>query len=286
MGCRLGGVRIVAAGKVVPPRGWVCPRRSLSENVLLYVRKGRGDLTAGDQVLPLRGGHLYLVRAGVPHVLGADAGQVLEHWHLHFTLLDGSGQPVAPEALPFPEALSLPARSALEREFLRCVQCASEQGAASGAGVLASFFAVLEQVLQAAADAMGDERAPARSGDAHARRAGQVMDAVELMMRHVADDLSLEEISAHVGMSPSHFEKVFKRVTGSTPHAYYLGLKMERAKALLATPDRRLGDIAVEVGFSSLHHFSRTFKQYEGELPSRYAARVRLTAPRPSSTST
>ncbi|HHX38749.1 MAG TPA: AraC family transcriptional regulator [Armatimonadetes bacterium] len=276
-------MRISAAGKAVPPKGWVCPRRTLSEHLLLYVRKGSGTLQTGEQTLPLRAGHLCLIRAGTPHLLGADSGQVLEHWYLHFVLLDAHGAALVPEALRLPEALVLPARRAMEREFLRCVQCAAEQGAISAAGTLASFFNVLEQVLQEGdGTAVGEGAASLQGRGTHARRSAQVMDAVELMLRHVSDDLSTEEIAAHVGMSASHFEKVFRRVTGTTPYAYYLGVKMERAKALMAASNRRLSDIAIELGFSSLHHFSRAFKQYEGELPSRYATRVRPPRPKGS----
>lgn len=283
MGSRLSGVRISAAGKAVPPKGWVCPRRTLSEHLLLYVRKGSGTLQTGEQTLPLRAGYLCLIRAGTPHLLGADSGQVLEHWYLHFVLLDAHGAALVPEALRLPEALVLPARRAMEREFLRCVQCAAEQGAISAAGTLASFFNVLEQVLQEGdGTAVGEGAASLQGRGTHARRSAQVMDAVELMLRHVSDDLSTEEIAAHVGMSASHFEKVFRRVTGTTPYAYYLGVKMERAKALMAASNRRLSDIAIELGFSSLHHFSRAFKQYEGELPSRYATRVRPPRPKGS----
>lgn len=283
MGLQLSGVRISAAGKAVPPKGWVCPRRTLSEHLLLYVRKGTGTLQAGEQTLALRGSHLCLIRAGTPHLLGADSGRVLEHWYLHFVLLDVHGAALAPEALRLPEAVVLPARRATEREFLRCVLCAGEQGCVSAAGMLASFFTVLEQVLQEGTGAAGGEGAASLQGrGTQARRSAQVMEAVELMMRHVSEDLSMEEIAAQVGMSASHFEKVFRRFTGTTPYTYYLGVKMERAKALMAASNRRLSDIAIELGFSSLHHFSRAFKQYEGELPSRYAARVRPPRPKGS----
>jgi hypothetical protein len=134
MGLQLSGVRISAAGKAVPPKGWVCPRRTLSEHLLLYVRKGTGTLQAGEQTLALRGSHLCLIRAGTPHLLGADSGRVLEHWYLHFVLLDAHGAALAPEALRLPEAVVLPARRATEREFLRCVLCAGASVAGGDRG--------------------------------------------------------------------------------------------------------------------------------------------------------
>ena len=278
MGSRLSGVRISAAGKAVPPKGWVCPRRTLSEHLLLYVRKGSGTLQTGEQTLPLRAGHLCLIRAGTPHLLGADSGQVLEHWYSISCFWMPMARHLSRKRCACRSAgAARPQGYGTRVSALRPVR----NGAAISRRERSPLLQRLEQVLQEGGR-LWEGAASLQGRGTHARRSAQVMDAVELMLRHVSDDLSTEEIAAHVGMSASHFEKVFRRVTGTTPYAYYLGVKMERAKALMAASNRRLSDIAIELGFSSLHHFSRAFKQYEGELPSRYAARVRPPRPKGS----
>jgi len=63
---------------------------------------------------------------------------------------------------------------------------------------------------------------------------------------------------------------VFVRVTGVTPHQYLVRTRLRRAAALLADPDRRIGDIALEVGFGDLSNFVRTFHRAAGMSPGRF----------------
>lgn len=274
---RIHGARVLGADKVISPRGWLLPRRVLEEDVLLYTRRGVGEITLGEATHPLRRDHLYLLRRGVPHLIRAGSRSAIECWSLRFLLLDGEGGTLDANVLGIPEVTAVAGRRALERLFVECVDHALHRERTAHLTLLASLFALLDALVQdARGDLAGEGSTPARrNGAARARQTEQVMAAVALMMRHVTGDLSLEELAAHAEMSPSHFEKVFKRVMGSSPHAYYIGLKMERAKEQMAAGGRTLSEIARNLGFTSLHHFSRTFRRYEGELPSRYAERAR-----------
>jgi len=266
------GARVVGADRVVSPRGWLLPWRTLEEDVLLYVRRGSGELTLAESTYPVRRDHLYLLRRGVPHLLRADARRAIEYWAIQFVLLDAHGDPLNASDLGIPDVVPTKGRHALERLFVECVHQALHCPGGRLA-LLAALFGLLDDLTDGVECAAAP---PGASGDgARSRHSAQVMAAVALMMEHVTGDISLEELAAHAEMSPSHFAKVFKRVMGSTPHAYYTGLKMERAKQQIAAGRGTLTQIAQELGFASLHHFSRTFKRYEGELPSRYAQRVR-----------
>lgn len=87
------------------------------------------------------------------------------------------------------------------------------------------------------------------------------------MERNPLGNYPLDELCARLGMSKSSFIAKFKSMTGSTPHAYLLRQRIERAKALLKT-GRAISSIADELGFSSLPHFSRVFREIVGESPS------------------
>ncbi|MDH7568924.1 MAG: AraC family ligand binding domain-containing protein, partial [Armatimonadota bacterium] len=88
------GVRVVSAGKLILPRGWVLPRRVLAEDALLYVRRGRGEVVVGESVLPLRREHVYLLPREVPHRAQAGTAHILEHWQLSFSLVGPDGTTV------------------------------------------------------------------------------------------------------------------------------------------------------------------------------------------------
>jgi YesN/AraC family two-component response regulator len=71
---------------------------------------------------------------------------------------------------------------------------------------------------------------------------------------------------------------MFKKATGLTFTDYLGRVRVERAKGLLLDPNRRISEVAYEVGFGSLTHFNRIFRKLVGESPTDYRERV---PPRP-----
>jgi AraC-like DNA-binding protein len=98
----------------------------------------------------------------------------------------------------------------------------------------------------------------------------RVRRAVELMQAHLGHDLPLEEIAAAAHLSPFHFARLFKKLTGATPHAYLASLRAARARALLAETDLSVTEIGSRVGYSSPSHFARAFRQATGTTPSAF----------------
>jgi AraC-like DNA-binding protein len=89
-----------------------------------------------------------------------------------------------------------------------------------------------------------------------------------------ADELSIKDIAAQVGISPFHFIRRFEAVFGVTPHQLRIRTRLERAKHLLAL-DRAVTDVCMEIGFTSLGTFSTTFARRVGASPSAYQRRMR-----------
>jgi AraC-like DNA-binding protein len=89
-----------------------------------------------------------------------------------------------------------------------------------------------------------------------------------------ADELSIKDIAAQVGISPFHFIRRFESVFGVTPHQLRIRTRLDRAKQLLAL-DRAVTEVCMEVGFSSLGSFSTTFTRRIGISPSAYQRRTR-----------
>lgn len=75
---------------------------------------------------------------------------------------------------------------------------------------------------------------------------------------------STEAIAAMCRCSPAHLRRVFKATTGQTLSDYATGIRLERAKTLLAQTDMPVTDIAVQMGFSSLSGFSFSFHKASG----------------------
>jgi AraC family transcriptional regulator len=120
-----------------------------------------------------------------------------------------------------------------------------------------------------------------RSPEMEVSRAGlvdrRIRRAVELMHAHMDRDLPLDEIAAAAFLSPFHFSRLFKKLTGNTPHAYLAGLRTARAETLLAETDLSITEISARVGYASPSHFTKAFRQSTGLTPRGFrAALVRV----------
>jgi AraC-like DNA-binding protein len=95
----------------------------------------------------------------------------------------------------------------------------------------------------------------------------RIRRAVELMHSHLDQDLPLEEIASAAHLSPFHFSRLFKKLTGTSPHAYLATLRNTRAQALLAETDLSITEVSTRVGYSSSSHFTKAFRQATGLTP-------------------
>lgn len=102
----------------------------------------------------------------------------------------------------------------------------------------------------------------------------RIRRAVEFMQTHLDRDLPLKEIAAASYLSPYHFARLFKKLTGTTPHAYLAGIRTARAKSLLAESDLSVGEIAARVGYASPSHFTKAFRQMTGLAPREFRAAI------------
>jgi len=83
-------------------------------------------------------------------------------------------------------------------------------------------------------------------------------------------NIRLDAMAGTSGLSTEYFARVFKATMGVSAYQYVLGLRVERAKALLCDDGQSLADIAAQCGFSHQEHMSRVFRRFTGLTPSRY----------------
>lgn len=102
----------------------------------------------------------------------------------------------------------------------------------------------------------------------------RIRRAVELMHAHLERELPLEEIAAAAYLSPFHFARLFKKLTGASPHAYLATLRVERAQTLLAETDLSIAEVSARVGYSSPSHFAKAFRQSKGLTPRAFRSAV------------
>jgi AraC-like DNA-binding protein len=112
-------------------------------------------------------------------------------------------------------------------------------------------------------------RAACRGGDE-----GRIADTMAFIRANTQRKLTVGQLAKRAGMSPSHFAHRFRDVAHVSPMRYVKHVRLEQARVLLVQSQARTSEIADRVGYSSLTHFTRDFKQHFGLAPGRYAREV------------
>ncbi|MCC7436140.1 MAG: helix-turn-helix transcriptional regulator [Methanoregulaceae archaeon] len=77
-----------------------------------------------------------------------------------------------------------------------------------------------------------------------------------------------DRVAREVGLSTSHFRHLFRQATGQPFRKYLMALRLERARKLLVEGDMPVSEVAIEVGFTGVAHFTRAFAQRFSAPPS------------------
>ncbi|MBQ9062073.1 MAG: helix-turn-helix transcriptional regulator [Eubacterium sp.] len=86
---------------------------------------------------------------------------------------------------------------------------------------------------------------------------------------HINEKITLKMMSDCVYLSQFHFSRKFKKETGLSPKQYVLQLKIANAEDLLVSSDKKVYEIAEEIGYEP-SRFCNLFKEYKGVSPSAY----------------
>ncbi|WP_310601824.1 AraC family transcriptional regulator [Anaerosporobacter sp.] len=88
--------------------------------------------------------------------------------------------------------------------------------------------------------------------------------------------ISLEQIAHNMYLSPVYISKIFKEETGESPINYLIKIRLEKAKELLQVSNSgSIKNVAKQVGYEDVYHFSKLFKKYYGISPMYYKKNVK-----------
>jgi len=112
-------------------------------------------------------------------------------------------------------------------------------------------------------------------GQQPAGRPGPHLDKIQTALGHIREqtdtELDVARLAATVGLSPSHLRRLFRETVGSSPRGVHREARMRKACEMLVYHSRmNISEIAFALGFSTVHNFSRAFRQVTGVSPSEY----------------
>lgn len=100
-----------------------------------------------------------------------------------------------------------------------------------------------------------------------------VREAMTLLEGRLHQPLDLKKLARDVGCAPPYLSRLVKQETGKTLLLHLRALRVEKASELLSGNDRNVTEVAFEVGYQSLSHFSKAFAQEKGMTPSQFLRR-------------
>lgn len=99
------------------------------------------------------------------------------------------------------------------------------------------------------------------------RHSALINKTIDFINNNYQDDLSLDKISEVIFLSPRYLNTIFKSEMGMTIFDYITDLRMEKAKELIVNYNKKIQDVAYEVGYNSVQSFLRLFKKYYKMTP-------------------
>jgi AraC family transcriptional regulator len=89
---------------------------------------------------------------------------------------------------------------------------------------------------------------------------------------HLGERILVADLARNTGLSPNYFAQSFTKQTGSSPHKFVMGLRVQRAAELLTCSKLSIAEIALDCGYSNQQHMCNVLRRHLGTTPSQIRA--------------
>lgn len=247
--------------------GWRVERHSHSFFQLIIAIDGSATIELGESSFQLNTGEILLINPGTPHALRADLGNPLKTLDTKFRMNDSEITDALRE-IPVPVGdLGQRVRQRLERVRIEGIQRRPWHRQVCNALLLDAVVALarsseartlVENEMQSIVPQISDPI---------------VAQVIELLEERFAEPWGVKEFAEKIGYSPEYLSKRCVRSTGSSVHQLLMQTRVRKAKHLLTDPAAPIKEISFAVGFKSIHHFSRVFREISGIPPAAWRRR-------------
>ncbi len=104
----------------------------------------------------------------------------------------------------------------------------------------------------------------------------RLVEVIQLMERSIEEPVAMRDIADRVGISARQMERLFLDQIGARPRAFYLRLRVAKARRMLRQTLNSVQHVALECGFTSTSHFCHAYKREFGLAPMRERRRACL----------
>lgn len=102
------------------------------------------------------------------------------------------------------------------------------------------------------------------------RYSRKIDEAIRYIQAHYYEDISLNSLSEHLGISPLYVSQLFKKEVGINLMTYITRYRIRVAEELLKSGNYKVYEVSEMVGYQTVQYFSNSFKKETGKKPSEY----------------
>ncbi|WP_239628034.1 helix-turn-helix domain-containing protein [Paenibacillus sp. H1-7] len=239
---------------------WRMLHISPTYNKLYYIRDGEGWVQIGNELFYPRPGELMLIPGGVKHSCSTTGGTPYTKYWCHFKSNINFGRLL--NRLNLPCLVQVEDAGTMQRHFEEMIHHYSTRGPTASIRIQAALFSVISLFLE---QALANQHH--HMGSAIERK---LIDSLHYIDAHLAEELTIEQLSLHAHFHPNYFIRMFKKHMGTPPMKYIHERRLEKAQQLLASTELTVGEVAGRTGFNDVSYFSAAFKKHTGATPSDY----------------
>lgn len=270
---------------------WYLARRAIFDYELLYVDEGHLEVVIDERVHYAQPGDFLLFKPGVEHSMkgipgsAGTWGAALHLPHIHFDLIfrnsydelytsfrpladfsDEELRMISPDLTQFAD-FDIPEFIRLDdpipvRELLMKIIAERERSAYGHTHIENGYLLVILGLLLRSVNLLSDPQV-----ELNFSRLIRVRDHI---LNNFGMPMNIDYLVALSGLSKYYFLRLFKKAFGASPMAFQRRCRIEKAKELLLYTDMTVTEIGEQVGYDSIHAFSRAFKQVVGMSPMHY----------------
>ena len=243
-------------------QGFLFPGESHNMPELTYVDQGSLHSVADGQDLLLRQGDMVLYMPGQWHMQYADIGVAPRFITISFEAEGFDYRLLSNRLLKVPQK-AIELLQAMLREH-------EEQQEYAGDMILSMLSQLLVIMLRC-----DDAAAPLRSNHCLNHENAIIRKAQQYISENVRKRLSVPVVAQHADISPSYLTTLFQKHLQISPGEYIRRIKLQESKQMIREGNLNFTQIAQTLHYSTIHHFSRQFKEKFGVTPSEYAKSIK-----------
>lgn len=245
-------------------QGFLFPGESHPMAELTYVDQGALHSVADGQDLLLKQGDLVIYGPGQWHMQYADIGVAPRFVTLSFAVQGAELDPLLNRKFTAPQKV-VSLLQAMLHEQERMDACSNDI-------ILCQLNLLLLLLMR---EITSPSTGKLQTANAVHSENEIIRQAQQFISSHIREKLSVPLVARQVDVSPSYLTALFHKNLQISPGEYIRRIKLQESKQMIRENNLNFTEIAAELQYSTVHHFSRQFKEKFGITPTEYAKSVR-----------